>query len=140
MSSSNIKDDSVSVSIDTLRILGQSIVVCGNNSHSMAVNVEVESDSIECHLEKIMETFICEFQSCTSKNSFSITDLMYMRIFYVQEIMDHWDAQHLIQRSLEGTIAPAPAFSLIPVDGLEKGNAIMLFCCFLQKQEEEVLE
>lgn len=87
-----------------------------------------------------METFICEFQSCTSKNSFSITDLMYMRIFYVKEIMDHWDAQHLIQRSLERTIAPVPAFSLIPVDGLEKGNAIMLFCCFLQKQEEGVIE
>ena len=86
-----------------------------------------------------METFISELQCCISRHSISIADLMYMRIFYVKDIMDHWDAQDFIQRGLERTIAPAPAFSLIPVDGLEKKDGVMLFSCFLQRPVEEIL-
>ena len=86
-----------------------------------------------------MTTFISELQCCISRHSISIADLMYMRIFYVKDIMDHWDAQDFIQRALEMTIVPAPTFSLIPVDGLEKKDTIMLFSCFLQRPEENIL-
>ena len=87
-----------------------------------------------------METFIAELQCCTSQHDISITDPRYMRVFYVKDIMDHWHAQDFICRGLERTIYPAPAFSLIPVDGLQKKNTIMLFSCFLQRPEEGSLE
>ena len=65
---------------------------------------------------------------------------MYMRIFYVKDVMDHWHAQDFIHRSLERTVVSAPAFSLIPVDAFEKERTVMLFCCFLQKPGEGTLE
>lgn len=85
-----------------------------------------------------MDTVVCELRCCFSHHDISITDLMYMRIFYVKDIMDHWHAEDFIRnyRDLQGNIFPAPAFSLIPVDGLEGENTIMMFCCFLQKPEK----
>lgn len=47
--------------------------------------------------------------------------------------MDHWDSQDCIESGLERGLDSAIAFSLIPVDGLEMENTIMLFSCFLQK-------
>ncbi|KAJ7373168.1 diphthine--ammonia ligase [Desmophyllum pertusum] len=93
-----------------------------------------------CNLDEVMETFVSELQCCTSRHNISFTDLMYMRIFYVKDIMDHWHAQDFIHRSLERTIVPAPPFSLIPVDALEKESTVMLFCCFLQKPGDSTLE
>ena len=87
-----------------------------------------------------MEIFMSELQCCTSKLSVNISDLMYMRIFYVKDVMDHWDAQDFIHRSLERNITPAPAFSLVSVDGLEKENGVMLLSCFLQRAEEGIQE
>jgi len=97
-----------------------------------------ESDSTECDLEEIMDTVVCELRSCFSHHDISTTDLMYMRIFYVKDTMYHWHVEEFIHsyRDLEGTTFPAPAFSLIPVDGLNKENTIMMFCCFLQKPEK----
>ena len=87
-----------------------------------------------------METFVSELQSCISHHSIILTHLMYMRIFYVKDIMDHWHAQDFILRSLEGTSALTPVFSLIPVDALERERTVMLFCCFLQKSGVNVEE
>lgn len=88
-----------------------------------------------------METFVTELQCCTSHhNNCILAHVMYMRIFYVKDIMDHWHAQDFIYRSLERSSALTPAFSLIPVDALEKENTVMLFCCFLQKSGVNVEE
>lgn len=96
-----------------------------------------ESDSTECDLEEIVEAFTSEMQCCISQYAFSITNLIYMRIFYVKDLMDHWDSQDCIQRGLERVLDSAPAFSLIPVDGLEMEHTIMLFSCFLQKSRKK---
>ena len=93
----------------------------------------LESNSTECDLEEIVQTFISELQCSTSQHGLGVTNLIYTRIFYVTELMNHWDAQDCIQKVLERVLPLAPAFSLIPVDGLERKNTIMLFCCFLQK-------
>ena len=82
-----------------------------------------------------MVTFVNELKCCTSQHDFSLSHLMYLRIFYVKGVMDHWNAQDLIHRSLERTAVLVPAFALIPVDALEKENTVMLFCYFLQKAE-----
>ena len=87
-----------------------------------------------------MEAFVSELQCCTSQHNISLTNLMYLRIFYVKDIMDHWNAQDFIHRSLERTAVLPPVFSLIPVDGLEKETMDILFCCFLQKSENGSLE
>ena len=92
-----------------------------------------ESDSTECDLVEIVKTFTSEIRCCTSQNGFYMTDLIYMRIFYVKNLMDHWDSQDCIESGLERGLDSAIAFSLIPVDGLEMENTIMLFSCFLQK-------
>jgi len=129
---------SSSVNRDKFSVRVQSIAVKGNSCNSFAVNLEVESDSTECDLEEIMDTVVCELRSCFSHHDISTTDLMYMRIFYVKDTMYHWHVEEFIHsyRDLEGTTFPAPAFSLIPVDGLEKESTIMMFCCFLQKPEK----
>lgn len=87
-----------------------------------------------------METFVNELQCCISHHNVILAHLMYMRIFYVRDIMDHWHAQDFIHRSLERTGVLTPAFSLIPVDALEKEKTVMLFCCFLQKSGDDLLE
>ena len=87
-----------------------------------------------------METFVNELQSFITHHNVMLTHIMYMRIFYVRDLMDHWHAQDFIHRSLERTSSPAPAFSLIPVDALEKERTVMLFCCFLQKSRVDVEE
>ena len=99
----------------------------------MSFSYFTESDSTECNLEEIMEIFLSKLQCCTSQHNINICDLIYMRIFYVKNVMDHWDAQDFIHRSLERTITPAPAISLVSVDGLEKENSVILFSCFLQR-------
>lgn len=96
-----------------------------------------ESDSTECHLVEIVETFTSEIRCCTSQYGFDITDLIYMRIFYVKDLMDHWDSQDCIQSGLNRGLDSVIAFSLIPVDGLEMENTIMLFSCFLQKSRKK---
>lgn len=116
----------------------QSIAVKGNINSSFAVNIAVESTSTNFTLEEVMVTFISEIKCYTSQHDFSLSHLMYLRIFYVKGIMDHWNAQDFIHRSLERTTLLVPTFSLIPVDALEK-NTVMLFCCFLQKAENESL-
>lgn len=116
----------------------QSIAVKGNKNSSFAVNIAVESTSTNFTLEEVMVTFISEIKCYTSQHDFSLSHLMYLRIFYVKGIMDHWNAQDFIHRSLERTTPLVPTFSLIPVDALEK-NTVMLFCCFLQKAENESL-
>ena len=87
-----------------------------------------------------METFVSELQSFISYHNVMLTHIMYMRIFYVRDLMDHWHTQDFIHRSLERTSSPTPAFSLIPVDALEKERTVMLFCCFLQKSRVDVEE
>ena len=99
-----------------------------------------ESDSSECNLEEVMETLINELQCCTSRNSMHITDVIYMRIFYVKDVLDHWRAQNFVHVCLEKVTTCAPAVSLTPVDGLEKENTFMLVSCLLQKTKEGIQE
>lgn len=125
--------DSSSLSRDKFEFAVQSIYLEGTDKNTIAVNFAVESNSTECDLEEIVQTFISELQCSTSQHGLGVTNLIYTRIFYVTELMNHWDAQDCIQKVLERVLPLAPAFSLIPVDGLERKNTIMLFCCFLQK-------
>ena len=87
-----------------------------------------------------MDTFVSELQCCTSPHNVGLSHLMYMRIFYVKDIMDHWHAQDFIHSSLERTVVSAPAFSLIPVDALETERTVLLFCCLLQKRGDGKLD
>ncbi|KAL9957836.1 hypothetical protein ACROYT_G034784 [Oculina patagonica] len=132
--------DSSSLCRESFSVDVQSIAVKGKSNSSIALSIAVECTSTECNLEEVMETFVSELQCCTSQHNIRLAHLMYMRIFYVKDIMDHWQAQDFIHRSLEWTIVPAPAFSLIPVDALEKERTVMLFCCFLQKPGDSTLE
>lgn len=116
-------------------VVVRSIAVKGNINSSFAANIAVESTSADFTLEEVMVTSVNELKCCTSQHDFSLSHLMYLRIFYVKGVMDHWNAQDLIHRSLERTAVLVPAFSLIPVDALEKENTVMLFCYFLQKAE-----
>ena len=99
-----------------------------------------ESDSSECNLEEVMETLISELQCCASQHSMDITNVIYMRIFYVKDILDHWRAQDFIHLCFEKVTTSAPAISLTPVDGLEKENTFMLVSCLLQRTKEEIQE
>ena len=99
-----------------------------------------ESESSECNLEEVMETLISELQCCTSQHSMDITDVIYMRIFYVKDVLDHWRAQDFIHVCFEKVTTSAPAVSLTPVDGLEKENTFMLVSCLLQRTKEEIQE
>ena len=99
-----------------------------------------ESESSECNLEEVMETLISELQCCTSQHSMDITDVIYMRIFYVKDVLDHRRAQDFIHMCLEKGTTGAPAVSLTPVDGLEKENTFMLVSCLLQRTKEEIQE
>ena len=99
-----------------------------------------ESESSECNLEEVMETLISELQFCTSQHSMDITDVIYMRIFYVKDVLDHWRAQDFIHVCFEKVTTSAPAVSLTPVDGLEKENTFMLVSCLLQRTKEEIQE
>ena len=87
-----------------------------------------------------METFVTELQCCTSHHNCILAYLMYMRIFYVKDTMDHWHAWDFIHRSLKRTNALNPGFSLIPVDALEKERTAMLFCCLLQQSGVNIEE
>ena len=99
-----------------------------------------ESDSSECNLEEVMETLISELQCCTSQHSMDITDVIYMRIFYVKDVLDHWRAQDFIHVCFEKVTTCPPAVSVTPVDGLEKENTFMLVSCLLQRTKEEIQE
>ena len=99
-----------------------------------------ESESSECNLEEVMETLISELQCCTSQHSMDITDVIYMRIFYVKDVLDHWRAQDFIHLCFEKVTTSAPAVSLTSVDGLEKENTFMLVSCLLQRTKEEIQE
>ncbi|XP_074628267.1 uncharacterized protein LOC141886126 isoform X2 [Acropora palmata] len=130
-------DVSSSVSRGSFLVDVQGINVKGTTNNSIAVNFAVDSDSTECHLVEIVETFTSEIRCCTSQYGFDITDLIYVRIFYVKDLMDHWDSQDCIQSGLNRGLDSVIAFSLIPVDGLEMENTIMLFSCFLQKSRKK---
>ena len=99
-----------------------------------------ESKSSECNLEEVMETLMSELQCCTSQHSMDISDVIYMRIFYVKDVLDHWRAQDCIHLCFEKVTTSAPAVSLTPVDGLEKENTFMLVSCLLQRTKEEIQE
>lgn len=99
-----------------------------------------ESESSECNLEEVMETLMSELQCCTSQHSMEISDVIYMRIFYVKDVLDHWGAQDFIHVCFEKVTTSAPAVSLTPVDGLEKENTFMLVSCLLQRTKEEIQE
>ncbi|PFX20718.1 Diphthine--ammonia ligase [Stylophora pistillata] len=133
-----VQDNSTLADRGSFSVHVQSIAVKGNINSSFAVNIAVESTSTNFTLEEVMVTFISEIKCYTSQHYFSLSHLMYLRIFYVKGIMDHWNAQDFIHRSLERNTLLVPTFSLIPVDALEK-NTVMLFCCFLQKAENESL-
>ena len=87
-----------------------------------------------------METLISELQCCTSQHSMDITDVIYMRIFYVKDVLDHWRAQDFINVCFEKVTTCPPAVSVTPVDGLEKENTFMLVSCLLQRTKEEIQE
>lgn len=99
-----------------------------------------ESESSECNLEEVMETLMSELQCCTSQHSMDISDVIYMRIFYVKDVLDHWRAQDFIHLCFEKVTTSAPAVSLTSVDGLEKENTFMLVSCLLQRTKEEIQE
>ena len=99
-----------------------------------------ESESSECNLEEVMETLTSELQCCTSQHSMDITDVIYMRIFYVKDVLDHRRAQDFIHMCLEKGTTGAPAVSLTPVDGLEKENTFMIVSCLLQRTKEGIQE
>ena len=109
-------------------------------SKSMSFVHFTESDSSECNLEEVTETLISELQCCTSQHSMDITNVIYMRIFYVKDVLDHWRAQDFMHRCLEKVTTCPPAVSLTPVDGLEKENTFMLVSCLLQRTKEEIQE
>ena len=115
-------------------------ICCKHKYSQISLLHPTECTSTECNLDKVMETFVTELQCRISHHSCILDHVMYMRIFYVEDIMDHWHAWDFIYRSLEKTSALTPAFSLIPVDALEKERTVMLFCCFLQKSGVDVEE
>ena len=91
-----------------------------------------ELTSARCDLERIVDCFAGELKDCASEHNLSFSHLMYLRIFYVKSIMKHWNAWHVIEECLERSCVSAPAFSLVPVDALERDQVKMVFACLLQ--------